>query len=195
MSDYLQDGAGSGNRAKVDNKNRLHTLSTLESGGTEAALSGDLYNINTETINLSTDNSSALLYMKNFDLVPWVYDRVFYNAGNSTGGSGDFLAEVVANPTAGTLISAGTEITPHNLNFGSNRELLATTVKGADSSTVTDGTVRVSTIIPASGVRVLISFDSIIVSPGSSIAIRITPPSGNTSMSIQVGFNLYRFTD
>jgi hypothetical protein len=195
MSEILRDGAGSGNAAKVDNKNRLHTLSTLESGGTEAALSGDLYNINTETINLSSANSSALLYMKNNDSVPWVYDRVFYNAGSSTGGSGEFLAEIVANPTTGTLISAGTAITPHNLNFGSSRELLAATLKGVDSSTVTNGTVRVSTIIPASGTRVLIGFDSIVLEPGSTIAVRITPQAGNTSMNIQVGFNLYRFTD
>ncbi len=195
MSDFIQDGSGSGSRAKVDTKNRLHTFSTIETGGTEAAIEGDLYNVNTETINLSSANSSALLYMKNTDSVSWIFNRVFYNAGPSTGGSGDFLAEVVANATAGTLISAGTATTPHNLNFGSSKELAGTALKGVDGSTVTDGTVRVSTIIPASGTRVLIGFDSIILEPGSSIAIRITPQTGNIAMNIQAGFNLYRVTD
>jgi len=130
--------------------------------------------------------------MKNVDTVPWIYNRVFYNAGPSTGGTGDFLAEVIRNPTTGTLISAGAAFTPINLNFGSSKELLATTLKGTEGSTVTDGSVAVSTIIPAAGTRVLIAFDSIILEPGSSIAVRITPQTSNTSMNIQVGFNLYR---
>ena len=195
MSDFIQDGSGSGSRAKVDAKNRLHSFATVETGGTEAALEGDLYNVNTETINLTSASSSALVYMKNNDSVPWIYNRVFYNAGPSTNGAGDFLAEVVANPTTGTLISAGTALLPHNLNFSSSKSLSATTLKGAEGSTVTDGTVRVSTIIPAAGTRVLISFDSIILPPGASIAVRITPQTGNTAMNIQVGFNLYRVTD
>ena len=195
MNDFIKDGTGTGNTVKVDAKNRLHTFSTVETGGTEAAIEGDLYNINTETISLTSANASALVYMKNTDTVPWIYNRVFYNAGPSTGGSGDFLAEVVANPSAGTLISSGTALTPHNLNFGSSKELTATTLKGAEGSTVTDGTVRVSTIIPTAGTRVLIAFDSIILEPGSSIAVRITPQSGNTAMNIQCGFNLYRVTD
>ena len=192
MSDFIQDGTGSGYRARVNSDNHLHTRAISESGGTDAALAGNLYNINTETINLTSANASALLYMKNTDTVPWIVNRVFYNAGPSTGGTGDFLAEVIANPSAGTLVSGGSALTPHNLNFGSSKELVGTVLKGAEGSTITDGTVRVSTIIPVAGARVLISFDSIILEPGSSIAVRITPQSGNSSMDIQVGFNLYR---
>ena len=192
MSDYILDGTGTGSRAKVDSKNRLNTLAVTESGGTEAAVEGDLYNVNTGTINLTSDSASALLYMKNDDTVPWVYNRVFYNAGTSTGGTGDFLAEIYSNPTTGTLISGGAVIVPANLNFGSSKVLTGTTLKGAEGSTVTNGNVPVSTIIPASGTRVLISFDSIILEPGSGIAVVITPQTSNTSMNIQVGFNLYR---
>ena len=195
MSDFIQDGTGSGYRAEVDSKNRLHTLSVTESGSTEAALNGDLYNINTENIELTSDGASSLLYMKNTDTVPWVMTRVFYNAGPSTGGSGDFLAEVIANPTTGTLISGASSTTPHNLNFGSTESLSALAYKGAEGTTITDGTVRISTIIPASGTRVLIAFDSVILEAGSSFAVRITPQTGNTSMNIQVGANLHRFTD
>lgn len=193
MTDYIQDGTGAGYRAKVDSKNRLKAFATTETGGTEASLDGELYNINTGTISLTTDSTSALLYAKNEDSAPWIIDRVFYNAGNSTGGSGDFLAEVVANPSKGTVVSAGTDLPPYNLNFGSSKTLLGTIKKGAEGSTVTDGEVRVSTIVPSSGTRVLISFDSIVLEPGSSIAIEITPQSGNTLMSVQVGLNIYRF--
>ena len=195
MSDLIKDGTGTGNKAKVDSKNRLRTLAVIETGGTTAALIGDLYNVNTETISLTSANASSLLYIKNTDQIPWVVDRVFYNAGVSTGGSGDFLAEVIANPTDGTLISGGTAITPHNLNFGSTKSLTATTLKGVEGSTITDGEVRVSTIIPTSGSRVLIAFDAIILPAGSSLAIKITPQTGNSAMNIQVGLNLHRFTD
>lgn len=195
MTDYIQDGTGSGQRAKVDIKNRLHTFATVETGGSEASVEGDLYNINSGTINLTSSNQSSLLYMKNTDSVSWVVNRVFYNAGVSTGGTGDFLAEVVANPTLGTLISAGADLAAYNLNFGSSRQLTATSKVGVEGSTVTDGQVRVGTIIPTSGTRVLIAFDSIILEPGSSLAVTITPQTGNTSMNIQVGLNLYRLTD
>ena len=194
MSDFIQDGTGTGYRAKVDATNHLHTRSVSESGGTDSAITGDLFNVNTETINLTSANASSLVYMKNTDTVPWIVNRVFYNAGPSTGGTGDFLAEVIANPTTGTLISGGSALTPHNLNFGSSKELTGTVLKGAEASTITDGTVRVSTIIPVAGTRVLISFDSIVLDVGSSIAVRVTPQTSNTSMDIQVGFNLYRYT-
>lgn len=193
MSFIIKDGY-TGDTAAVDSKNRLVTTAVIETGGVSAALEGDLYNVNTETINLTSANASSILYIKNGNLVPWVVDRIFYNAGESTGGTGDFLAEVIANPTLGTLITAGTNITPHNLNFGSNKSLSATTKKGAEGSTVTDGVVRVSTIIPSAGTRVLISFDAIIMPAGSSLAVRITPQTGNTSMNIQAGINLHRFT-
>ena len=194
MSLVIKDGQ-TGDTAQVDEKHRLVTMSIIQSGGVAAALEGDLYNINTETIVLTSDSASSLLYIKNTDNVPWIVDRVFYNAGTSTGGTGEFLAEVLANSSTGTLISAGTAITPFNLNFSSNKSLTAITLKGAEGSTVTNGGVRVSTIIPASGVRVLIPFDSIVMEPGSSLVVKITPQTGNTSMNIQVGLNLHRYTD
>lgn len=193
MTDYIQDGTGSGSRAKVDVKNRLQTFSIGETGGTEASLDGELYNINTGAIALTSDNKSALLYAKNTDSVPWIINRVFYNVGNSTGGTGDFLADVVALPTSGTIISAGTDLPPYNLNFGSPKELTSVVKKGAEGSTFTDGEVRVSSIIPATGTRVLISFDSIVLSQGASIGVNITPQSGNTLTNVQVGLNIYRF--
>lgn len=195
MSDFIQDGTGKGYRAKVDNDNRLATRASISQDSTTAALIGNHYNVNTDSIPLTSSSSSGLLYMRNTDSVNWIFSRVFYNAGTSTGGAGDFLAEVVANPTGGTLISAGTAINAFNLNFGSGKTLTATILKGVEGSTVTGGETRISTILPASGVRVLIPFDSVVVEPGSSLAVRITPQTGNTSMNIQVGFNLHRFTD
>jgi len=195
MSNFVLKDGKTGNTAEVDVDNRLQTSANVETESTFAAFRGNLYNVNTGTINLTSANASSLLFMQNTDDRDWVLTRVFYNAEVSTGGSGKFLAEVLANPTAGTLISAGTVITPFNLNFGSPQALTSTSLKGAEASTVTDGEVRITTIVPASGTRVLIAFDSLIIPPASSIAVRITPPTGNTSMDIQVGFNLHRVSE
>ncbi len=189
---FILKSGTSGYTAEVDSKNRVQTFSTSQSEQTAQALLGDSYNVNTETINLTSANASGLLYMSNTETASWVINRVFYNAETSTGGSGDWLAEVVANPTGGTLIASGTATTPHNFNFGSAKTLTGTALKGAEGSTIIGGTTTVSTIVPSSGTRVLIAFDSIILPPGSSLAVKITPPSGNTSMDIQVGLNLYR---
>lgn len=192
MSDYLQDGTGSGYRAAVDSGNRLQTFATVETGGTEAAVKGDNYNANSGNINLTTSNPSSLLYMKNVSGFDWIVNRIFYNTGASTGGSGDFYVDVIANPTQGTLISGGTAHPVYNLNFGSPKELEAISLIGSDSSTITDGEVRVSTIFSSAGTRALIGFDSIIIPDGSSIAIKLTPQQGNTSMNVQVGLNVYK---
>ncbi len=95
--------------------------------------------------------------------------------------------------TAGTCVGRGTSFEPANFNFGSAKTLTSSCLKGAEGLTATGGTQGfISTISPASGTRVLIPFDSVILTPGSSLAVIVTPPSGNTSMNIQVGVNLHR---
>lgn len=190
---FILKSGDSGNTAKVDDKNRIQAFSTSQTEATSRALEGNSYNINTGTITLTSANTSALMYLENTDTVDWTVARVFYNAEASTGGTGGWLAEVAANPTDGTLLSGGTAFEPVNFNFGSVKTLTATCLKGAEGLTATGGTQgAVSTIVPASGTRVLIPFDSVILTPGSSMAILITPPTGNTSMDIQVGVNLHR---
>ena len=192
MTFVLKSGT-TGSTAEVDAANRIQAFSTSQTNATSKAVAGDSYNINTGTINLTSANSSSLLYLKNTDTVTWTIARVFYNAEVSTGGGGGWLAEVAANPTAGTLLSGGTAFLPVNFNFSSAKQLISTCLKGVEGSTATGGTqAAVSTIIPASGTRVLIPFDSVILEPGSSLAVVVTPPAGNTSMDIQVGVNLYR---
>ena len=192
MTDVIKSGE-SGNTLTIDSKNRAQAFSTSQTNSTSAAIDGDSYNINTGTINLTSANKSALLYLKNTDVVRWTVARVFYNAEVSVGGSGGWLAEVLANPTGGTLLTGGTAFDPVNFNFGSSKQLVSICSKGIDGDTATGGIQdAVSTIIPSDGTRVLIPFDSVILEPGSSLAIAITPPIGNTSMNVQCGVNLYR---
>lgn len=190
---FILKSGESGNTAKVDDQNRVQAYSISQTESTAKALTGDGYNINTGTITLTSANPSSLLYLQNTDTVDWIVRRVFYNMSVSTGGSGDMLAEVVANPTGGTLISGGTDFEPANFNFGSVKQLVSECKRGAEGSTLTGGIQdAVSTLIPAAGTRILISFDSVILKPGSSLGVTITPPAGNTSLKIQVGVNVHR---
>lgn len=189
---FILKSGTSGNTAEVDKNNRVQAFSTSQTHATAAALMSDYFNVNSGTINLTSASSSGLLYVKNLDTVQWSIGRVFYNFGNSTGGTGDALAEILSMPSAGTLVSGGSVVTPANFNFASPKLLLGTVLAGVEGSTVTDGTVAISSIIPAVATRVLITFDSIVLDPGASLAIRITPQTSNTSMNIQVGLNLHR---
>lgn len=192
MSQFTLKDGRTGRTAEVDSNNKLLTSSTVSSAATFAAMNGDAYSINSGDITLTSANASALLILTNIDDRDWVFTRVFLNAAASTSGTGDWLAEIIANGTAGTLISAGTAKAPQNLNYGSSKVLAATTLTGVEGSTLTDGVVKSNFLIPAVGTRNLISFDSVIVPPTTSIAIRITPPASNTSLDVQVGFNLHR---
>jgi hypothetical protein len=190
---FIMKSGSSGNTAEVDNNNRVQAFSTSQTESTAKALDGEAFNINTGSITLTSANPSACLYLENTDTVDWVIRRVFYNIAASTGGNGDMLANVVANPTGGTMLSSGTAFEPVNFNFGSAKSLTSTCLKGAEGLTLTGGIQEaVSTLIPAAGTRILISFDSVILKPGSSLGLVVTPPSGNTSLKLQVGVNAHR---
>lgn len=194
MSTVIKDGS-SGSTVQVDEKNRMRTFATTQGEETTAALEGDTYTATTSRITLTSDLESAVLYVKNTDDVSWILTRIFSNVGASTAGTGDWNFKIVKNPTAGTLISAGTVVTPQNLNFGSAKELTSTILEGVEASTITNGTDVIDSLIPTASTRVLIANNPLIIEPASTMAIKITPPSGNTSFTTQTGFVVVRSTE
>lgn len=190
MSSIIQDGTGKGFLAKVDSTNRLLTRTVEGSEQDAASANGDAYNINTGTINLTSGSASSLLYFRNDQLVDFDVSSIFYILGNSTGGSGDLLVEVLRNPTAGTLVSGGTDFDAINRNFGSGQVLSATIKKGVEGSTLTDGEVIISTILTSPG-RVPVTGASIVMPNSTTLGIRVTPQSGNTSMDVQLALAGY----
>lgn len=192
MSEFIKDGTGTGNRLRVDVNNRAHALAVSVPYDSEAGIEQRLFNVNTGTISLTSDSASTVFYIKNTGTTPWVIPRVFFNLGNSTGGSGDVFIEIIKNPSAGTIVSAGTNFTPKNFDISSARILVGDFKKGAEGSTVTDGESFAETISSSVG-RVLIPFAGIVIRQGSSIAARVTPPPGNTSMNLNAGANLFEY--
>jgi hypothetical protein len=190
--EQIQDGTGSGKLAKVDSDNRLHVRSVTTTSEESASLKGLDFNLNTGIITLTNATKTPVFYLKNNEDYDLVIGTLFYTTGESTGGSGNILVEVIRNPTAGTIVSNATPIEMNaNRNFGSSRSLSVSAYKGATGNTLTDGIKFVESISSTATQRVPVVGGAVIIPKGSSIAIQITPSTGNTSMAVEIGVSCY----
>lgn len=195
MSETIKDGTGSCYTVAVDKNNRLHTHSVNESLSQNASRIGDAYNINTGNISLTTDTTSEVLYLENVGDNDLHIATIGYLLGNSTGGSGDVEMMVSKNITGGTLISGA--LTPtinENKNVGSKKTLNVNVYKGVEGATSTGGVPFYSSLIGSAPRSYPISTGDIIISRGGNISLSITPPTGNTSMNVQVFLAIIEYT-
>jgi hypothetical protein len=184
-----------GDKAKVTSEGLLRTYSVSESIVENAAENGNSYNINTGTINLTSANESAVLYLKNNGNLDLHISAVGYLLGNSTGGAGDLELMVYRNPTTGTVISGATDVDINvNKNAGSSKTLTVNAYKGAEASTISGGNDWYKSLIPGAARSYVISTGTLVITPGSSIAVSIKPQAGNTSMNVQVFLSLIEYT-
>lgn len=188
----IDDGTGSGKKAKVDDENRLHTSSVGETELEFEALIGNAYNVNTGLVTLTNAGvNNGVVYYKNTGDADMIIAEILIILGTSTGGTGDGTITVYRNPTTGTLISGAVAVESNvNRSFKSFNALEIDAYKGATSTTVTNGEVFGTTV--RSGAAV-INFTSspILLGKGNSLAITYSPPSGNTSQSIRVATTIY----
>jgi len=190
--EQVQDGTGKGYLAKVDSDNRLYTKSVVSTEQEHESSNGLAYNINTGIITLTNATKTPVLYLKNNEEFDLIIDTVLYMTGASTGGSGNVLVEIVRNPTAGTIVSGASDVEMNvNRNFGSTRSLSANAYKGATGNTLTDGVKFIESILSTATQRVAVSVGAVIIPKGSSMAIQITPPTGNTSMATEWAISCY----
>ena len=193
MDVTIKNGAN-GNIAEVDKKGRVQTFSISEGLNIESANIGENYNINTGAITLTTANESAVLYMKNNEEKSFIIEEVIIILGASTGGTGDLQIELIRNPTTGTIVSNAVNVDiVANRNFGSNRELLKDTYKGAEGYTLTSGEDFSSTTRSSGSTVVSFDGDVIVLPKGSSIGVNVTPQASNTSMVVKVAIIGYLF--
>lgn len=188
----LENGQGTPYPATIDEDGRVHAQTTIENYADTHAFLGHRYNINTGDLTLTSANESALLYIKNNDTKDLVIDSFVYIIGASTGGSGNTEAMLLRNPTAGTIVSDATAVSINvNMNFGSNRTLSnVLAYKGAEGKTLTDGTDALGSIMTAPLTNV-VTVGKLILPNGQSLGIQLTPPSGNTSMKVQIAALCY----
>lgn len=177
--------------AGVNSRNQLNVAATSEPQEVVEALNGGAFIITTGSVNLTSANLSMLIYIKNTEDISWVLNGISGTFG-ATNGTGDSTAQFTINPTAGTLISAGTDLNPANLNFGSSKSLGGVFKLGGEAFTITNGLAAAPALVPE-GVSVR-AFPArpVIIAPGSGLAVGITPPTGNTSMNIQIQLPIHR---
>jgi hypothetical protein len=190
MSFSILDGKGSGKEAQVSTLNKLKTDGISQTYFAYHTLAGAGYMVSTGEINLTTDGASAICYVKNNENRELVMDSFNVCQEATTGGTGNTLIELIKNPSTGTLISAGTAISAGNKNFGSANTLDADITKGAEGSTITNGTTLL-TYYASTPSRLLYKEGPIVLEKGNSLAVRITPPTGSTNLGLCFSIQLY----
>lgn len=182
----LEDGTGSGFLLRINAENRANVSAITEAESDHEAENGNKFNLNTSDITLTTANESAVFYYKNTGDHDFVATLLAFLLGNSTGGTGDWVVDVIRNPSAGTVVSDETIVPINsNFNFGSNKTLSGISYKGDEGKTLTDGSVHTSSRLSGGG-RVGLSLGALHIPKGSSIGIKITPQASNTSVKVQV---------
>lgn len=181
-----------GNTAEVNVLGQLQVNAVTEPKIDFASIRGRAFVLSHPKINLTTASQSWIFYGTNADTVNWIVKGYTMAFGPSTGGSGDFDCQVVINPTAGTLITAGTPSIPINLNPSSLALLPGTFLYGAEGSTITNGRLLDPGMVVSDQNVVAVLVGPITITPGTSFALSITPPTGNTSMNVQLSVSLFR---
>jgi hypothetical protein len=181
----IKDGTGGGYEGKVDINNRLHAYAVTVSEAGQANLDGNAYNVNTGDITLTNATETPILYIKNNEDRDLNIESLILYAGTSTGGTATLGVKwvVVRNPSAGTIISGAAAVdVESNRNYGSNNTVLFDSYKGATGSTMSGGDDHII-VRGATFFRSVIGINEIIPK-GSSIGVKVTPPTSNTSMVV-----------
>lgn len=187
-------GIGNAKEAAVDNNNRISAKSITEATADRACDTGNRYNINSGTVNLTNSAESAILFFHNHEDSDYVINEFVFNIGDSSGGGPEVIMRVYFGATGGTLV---TDETPAdivvNQNLGSNNTLDADIFKGAQGKTQTGGTLALANF---SGEErtVITNIGKVIVPKGKSVAITIEPPTGNSSLNVQAIISGYLAT-
>lgn len=195
MSLIIRDPLDGTGARVIGTEGRLRTQAQTIPVGSDETEHGNGYNVNTGTIVLTSGDESVLLYILNNGENPIVVDLMIFLLGVSNITGVDSFLRIYRNPSAGTLISAGTPLSDAalNRNYGSANNLDATILVGAEASTITasDG-VNVQAIVVAPA-RVILNVGSIVIPRSAAIALSVEPPTGNTAQNVQCALQV--FTD
>lgn len=134
MGVQIESAGLNANGMVVNSKGRALVEAFTFPGITNAAVLGSAFYIATDFVPLTTTGAfSGILYLKNTTSLQLRVSSI------RTCGLTNQEWKLIRNPTAGTLISAGTALAPGNLLFSSGREFQAEAKVGVDGHTVTDG--------------------------------------------------------
>lgn len=189
----ISDGTGTGKKAKVNANNQLETNTISTDIQQQASLDRVLYRISSPVVNLTGTSNSSILYVKNDDtnnnlIVPALIVAI----GGSTGAAAGSLITGIgrANITGGTIVSTATPASLIPLNLSVTSLPLITAYAGFDGATSTFPVDIPSYQGYHQNVNDTLPF-FITVTPGDNFVISFTPPTGNTSLDVQVSVRAY----
>jgi hypothetical protein len=185
MAEIIKDGR-TGDTAKVDVNNRLHTNALSVDIILSETLNNNAYDISTNgLITLTTDTESALIYLKNNGDSDLVVTTVFLDSIASTGGVGAGSLKWYMNPDGGTIVDDASEALTINRRIGSPNNISADRYKATGvGKTLTNG-ATINFPVNA-GISTLFG-KPFVVPKGQRFGVSYTPPAGNSSMGIQIG--------
>lgn len=191
MGTTIQDGTGTKFKVKINSDNRLLSQTISESEFDYSVGKGDAYNINTEFLTITGNTETPLLYIKNNDNKNLVISAWFIGTDADSGTATRLnLMRIYKNPTSGTIISSGTDITPVNRNFGSSNEFEGIAKKGGNGFTVS-GYETTSVLYQTQGTKQR-NFGTVqlVLTKGSSLVVTYQQ-YGLTQNDIFTGFQVY----
>lgn len=187
MAEVIRDGTGKGYLVKVNEDNQMLTSAVTSGVEIEANENGDAYNINTGLVSLTDAVDTPLLYLKNNEDNEFIISVVVIGMFNSAGGdsTADVYSTFIRNPTLGTIISDAVAVPIiSNRNYGSNKVLDADVFLGATGRTMTNGDDHILVRMSVNS-RTFVPINEVLPK-GTSIGIKIKPPTSNTAMTAYV---------
>jgi hypothetical protein len=191
MATTIQDGTGTKFKVKINSDNRLLSQTISESEFDNSVGRGVAYNINTEFLTITGSSEVPLLYIRSTVDRDLVLNAWFIGTDADSGTATRLsLMRVYKNPTSGTIISSGTDITPVNRNFGSSNEFEGTAKKGGDGFTVS-GYETTPVLYQTQGTKQR-NFGAVqlVLTKGSSVVVTYQQ-YGLTQNDIYTGFQVY----
>lgn len=191
MSNFIQDGTGKGYLVKVDSDNRIITRSVVQSEFDNSTSSSNAFNINTEFLTITNATETPLLYIKNNEDYDLIVEAWFVGTDVAVGSATrQSIMRVHPNPTGGTIISSGSNLSAINRSVGSSEELNAVIKLGGDAFTLTTSG---SPVLYQTQANVARNFGVVhlAIKKGSSLAVTIQT-YGLTSIDVYTGFQVYK---
>jgi hypothetical protein len=184
----IEDGTGFGYVAGVSSSNRL--LVNAESVPSLAIASvtrADAFVINTAVASatglitgLVAGTESGVLYVINNS--PAFLSIGGFSAGNTNAG----VWKIYKDVSGGTLTTAGTAVTPQQLNVASSKGFTGSALRAnASGQTVTGGTV-VALGYVATGFQELQLAGALLLGPTDTLALTFTPIGANADVSANI---------
>ena len=190
MGFEIKDGTGTGNLARVDKENKLAVRAVQETEFEKAVLGGRAFNINTEFLTITSDTEHALLYLQNNEDLPLIVSAWFIGTDAGTNGANLGLVRTYYNPTGGTIISGGTDVTAINRNAGNSRALNADIKSGGQGFTFT-GQDTPAVLYQTQTVSSRVFGNVFLVLPKGSSLVATYDPNGAETIGIYTGFQVY----